>query len=66
MCKVTNINTVATAIKDDHHRSVRALATELKISWEGNRRIGNEVSVPIMGTTLPANGQNPGSFPYWH
>ncbi len=38
-CIVTKINTVATAFKDDHHPSVEALATELKISWESIRRI---------------------------
>ncbi len=33
-CTVTNINTLVTASKEDHHQSVRAIATELKIGQE--------------------------------
>ncbi len=32
--KVTNVNIIVTSIKEDRHQSVRALATELKISQE--------------------------------
>ncbi len=35
VCIVVYIN-MATTTEQDHHQSVRALATELKISWESS------------------------------
>ncbi len=33
VCMVMNINTIVTTFEEDHHQSVQALATELKIRW---------------------------------
>ncbi len=39
VCTVMNFGTTATTIGEDHHQSVRALATELKIIWKFIPRI---------------------------
>ncbi len=62
VCTITNINTNATVIKENHHQSVKALPhcrieNQFGIhSLNSNGQTGNEASVLSMGTTLPANG----------
>ncbi len=65
ICTVTNINTVATIFEEDYHKSVRALAIELKIS-RNSFVIGNEASMGGMGTTRPTKQWNHSSFPRLH